>query len=188
MPADVRTIAIMSPLHEGIIPREEQDALNQMKQSAASLLKQGPDYVNAIVYREWARTGTPKDIAELTKSELSAWTLHLGIGEVPRIAAFECAKLLISIIAAVPSLRYIFDQRGFAHTAEGLVFKAQMEIATSLVPDLTDAEAKSLFGPTATAQDVRDLNVERAFHHEPFCSANFSLAGAVAAISSGKRE
>jgi hypothetical protein len=172
------------------ISPQEQRAMEQMKGLANDLLTQGPVYANTVVYHEWATVngivsesghiaecgmsmpkGSPKAFADLNRDERQAWEFHLHGGEVSRDAAIQCAQLLIGVITQTPDLRYLSGQVGFAHAIKGLMYTAQMEIATTFLPDINDQEARKFFGQSTTARDVLERNIGKVFHHEPFAGA-----------------
>lgn len=97
---------------------------------------------------------TTQDFTDLSEEQRLEWDSYRLTGKVPRevaLVAFE--RSILFFISTLPSVRYASDPgvRKLDEELRGVGF----QLAVKLFPDLTDDEARKLFGVLTSAEDVR---------------------------------
>lgn len=148
--------------------------LNQMREGMQKVLSEGPAAVLDVVYGDYARKQRwivgkklfadsesihiPTPMQDLTVEQRKMWDTYLYTGELPRDIALDAFSLAISLhFSQLPSTRYSFDSS--IVEIDTRLRKVPFQLAHNWFPDLTDDEARELFG-NRTAEDVRVLAEE----------------------------
>lgn len=156
MPDKLKQIAQMTPLSDILIGARERDAMGIMQGTCRLFLDTGSELIGVHLSSEWVKKN---GIAR-------GYERYLLDGEVARDSAFTCYEWLRSKLIALPDLRYMHDQKGFAMATKQLLLEGVLEIALLIFPDITDQEARKIGSGHATAKDVHNLDVHKIFRLE----------------------
>lgn len=168
LPYDVRRIAGIAPLTDGAMPQAKARELsNQMIEAAKKLVEEGATTLLEVLYNYYALSvglvsttpyadptiRVPKPFTSLTLGEVAAWEKYLETCEVPREVAIDALARLVSILVDVPNITGITDLS--FHELKLQLERSKRRIVLDTLPDLTDQEARLLFGSASTAEHVR---------------------------------
>ena len=162
LPPVVREILDNTPLTSS--NSEAIWAYDQMMTEVIKLHNQGSGNLLSYVYGRYAEAMglekdvdfygktfiTPLDRKELSYTQSSAWNTYLYTAEIPRDVAVEAIRQVTYL--SLPSIRYIDDP--FVEAMHDRLSAVPYCLAESMLPDITDAEARSLFGQLTTAAEV----------------------------------
>lgn len=102
----------------------------------------------------------PKTLRELSDDERRGWETYLHTTQLPKRTAIEAVRMNLGDIFpdALPSIRYIEDpSTRYLHQR---LERASYQFVHSVFPDLSDDEAKKLYGQLTTAEEVRRRALE----------------------------
>lgn len=147
---------------------EDVQAANTMKtikKTVAEFLEKAPDVIMGNIYGNWARSNgyiekvntsgmelyLPIPLNKLNELQGREWEVFTMMGEVHRGVALDITRQLIYMFHQ-PDVRYIPDES--LHYLSDDLEKARKQLVASIFPDLTDEDAKILFGQLTTAEEI----------------------------------
>ena len=145
-------------------------AMEQMHANARIIWNEGSNRLLMAIYGDYSRKNglkvvrdtdfgkikSVKSFEELTPDEARAWNTYLGLVDLPRNTAMTAIELNLSgnlFPHALPSVKYIADPA--THYLFYKMRQASYQFINDIFPDLSDQEAKRLFGQLTTADIVR---------------------------------
>ncbi len=166
LPTAVKQLVTAGPVDLG--SQQANAAMEQMQTEAKQFAEQYHHRLLMFLYGKWATANgitknvedigeIPKHINELTADEANRWNNYLMLVEIPRETVVDALKANTPL-HNLPSTRYL-DSGEVCHVAKSL-FQARNQFVLSLLPDITDDEAKRLFGQLTNAEDVHHTATE----------------------------
>ncbi len=143
---------------------EAIDAYAQMMRTAVTLHNTGSEKIRMHLYGRFAEQAgyvksttlygqtfkTPRLLGELTESERFEWNAHIYTAHFPRDVAIDAVRMPLGFQA--PSVRYVPDPS--VHYIHDKLLAIPHYMVHSLLPDITDEEARGIFGQLTTAAIV----------------------------------
>jgi len=106
---------------------------------------------------EYGKLTAAKPISDLSPDETTHWHTYLDTTEIPRQFAVKKIRSVLGY-ATLPSIKYIDDPVvDILHKRLGSV---PYQVALTIFPDISDEEAKLLFGQLTSVDDVKKLAVD----------------------------
>jgi hypothetical protein len=144
-------------------------AISKMRGVATRLISEGPQRILMGLYGNFCRThgvektlGTmriPKPMNELDEGELSRWNEYLETAQISREDAVRILNSNLLSLFDLPSVKYL-DSEAARHIYIEL-YRAECQLVLMILPDITDEEAKQLFGQLTPADRVREIATGR---------------------------
>ncbi len=145
-------------------------AMERIIEITRTFINEGPGLVEAVLYGHFARSNkllekteamgitfdsSPIPYDRLPDKYKREWDLYKYGGKpMPRRWVFEAVKNLTWRLGQLPSTRYLFEDAGPVDQMKSMVETGQLQLVAKLFTNLTDAEAKIIFGQNITARDV----------------------------------
>jgi 4-aminobutyrate aminotransferase-like enzyme len=160
------------PLYEQI----SRQNIRLIRDRIIRFIDQGPRTIFNMIYSEWAREhhliretesmgiklDMPIPYDDLTPKQKRDWDTYIYTSYVAKETRLQVLKQILSPLMNLPSLRY--DPSPMPAELERQVTIAGAKVVLKLMPDLTDGDAKDIYGQSSTADKVKHLadGVDRA--------------------------
>ncbi len=172
LPQYVRDVANYEPFVKPFIDNKQAaDTMRHMRTKVLELCEKGPGILLMNLYMPYAKEhglmetkevfevslNLPIAIDKLSPDDLRNWKNHLVFESPSRDLIVKATGEVLGLLT-LPDVRYVFVQE--VQDVHKRLMQTKYQIALKLLPDITDDEAKKLFGQLTLAGDVHRLAAE----------------------------